>query len=61
VQQRDAIQSAKLVASIDQVSQGRFLFGVGGGWKQDEMENRGTVYASRLKRMGESTASLSSS
>jgi alkanesulfonate monooxygenase SsuD/methylene tetrahydromethanopterin reductase-like flavin-dependent oxidoreductase (luciferase family) len=28
VQQRDAIQTAKLVASIDQVSQGRFLFGV---------------------------------
>ena len=32
VQQRDTIQTAKLVASIDQVSQGRFLFGVGGGW-----------------------------
>ena len=31
IQQRDAIQTAKLVASIDQVSQGRFLFGVGGG------------------------------
>src|SRR3954471_12842943 len=51
VQQRDAIQTAKLVASIDQVSQGRFLFGVGGGWNQDEMENHGTVYASRFKRM----------
>ncbi len=37
VQQRDAIQTAKLVASIDQVSQGRFLFGIGGGWNQDEM------------------------
>ena len=53
VQQRDAIQTAKLVASIDQVSQGRFLFGVGGGWNQDEMENHGTVYASRFKRMRE--------
>jgi alkanesulfonate monooxygenase SsuD/methylene tetrahydromethanopterin reductase-like flavin-dependent oxidoreductase (luciferase family) len=31
VQPRDAIQTAKLVASIDQVSPGRFLFGVGGG------------------------------
>jgi alkanesulfonate monooxygenase SsuD/methylene tetrahydromethanopterin reductase-like flavin-dependent oxidoreductase (luciferase family) len=37
VQQRDAIHTAKLVASIDRVSQGRFLFGVGGGWNQDEM------------------------
>src|SRR6201993_1994644 len=49
IQQRDAIQTAKLVASIDQASQGRFLFGVGGGWNQDEMENHGTVYATRFK------------
>src|SRR5260370_802513 len=53
VQQRDAIQTAKLVASIDQASQGRFLFGVGGGWNQDEMEDHGTVYASPFKRLGE--------
>jgi alkanesulfonate monooxygenase SsuD/methylene tetrahydromethanopterin reductase-like flavin-dependent oxidoreductase (luciferase family) len=45
VQQRDAIQTAKQVASIDQLSQGRFLFGVGGGWNQDELENHGTIYA----------------
>jgi alkanesulfonate monooxygenase SsuD/methylene tetrahydromethanopterin reductase-like flavin-dependent oxidoreductase (luciferase family) len=32
------------------VSRGRFLFGVGGGWNQDEMENHGTVYATRFKR-----------
>ena len=51
VQQRDTIQTAKLVASFDQVSQGRFLFGVGDGWNQDEMENHGTVYATRFKRM----------
>jgi probable F420-dependent oxidoreductase len=58
VQQRDAIQTAKLVASIDQVSQGRFLFGVGGGWNQDEMENHGTVYVSRFKRMRESIEAM---
>ena len=58
VQQRDAIQTAKLVASIDQVSQGRFLFGVGGGWNQDKMENHGTVYASRFKRMRESIEAM---
>ena len=34
VQQRDPIQTAKLVASVDQVSNGRFLFGVGGGFPQ---------------------------
>ncbi len=49
VAQRDAIQTAKLVASIDQVSGGRFLFGIGNGWNQDEMENHGTIYASRHK------------
>src|SRR3954462_14273263 len=47
--QRDTIQTAKLVASIDQVSNGRFLFGIGNGWNQDEMENHGTVFASRHK------------
>ena len=58
VQQRDVIQTAKLVASIDQVSQGRFLFGVGGGWNQDEMENHGTDFASRFKRMRESIEAM---
>ena len=58
VQQRDAIQTAKLVASIDQVSQGRFLFGIGGGWNQDEMENHGTEYKTRFKRMRESIEAM---
>jgi probable F420-dependent oxidoreductase len=49
IAQRDPIQTAKLVASIDQVSGGRFLFGVGNGWNQDEMENHGTNYATRHK------------
>ncbi len=49
VNQRDPIQTAKLVASIDQVSGGRFLFGVGNGWNQDEMEDHGTVFATRHK------------
>ena len=58
IQQRDAIQTAKLVASIDQASQGRFLFGVGGGWNQDEMEDHGTVYATRFKRVRESIEAM---
>jgi probable F420-dependent oxidoreductase len=58
IQQRDPIQTAKLVASIDQVSQGRFLFGVGGGWNQDEMEDHGTVYATRFKRVRESIGAM---
>jgi probable F420-dependent oxidoreductase len=58
IQQRDPIQTAKLVASIDQVSGGRFLFGVGGGWNQDEMEDHGTVYATRFKRVRESIEAM---
>jgi len=49
VQQRDPIQTAKLVASIDQVSAGRFLFGVGSGWNAEEMEDHGTPFKSRHK------------
>jgi probable F420-dependent oxidoreductase len=56
--QRDTIQTAKLVASLDQVSNGRFLFGIGGGWNQDEMEDHGTVYATRFKRMREQVEAM---
>src|SRR5205807_9561716 len=51
--QRDTIQTAKLVASIDHVSGGRFLFGIGGGWNQDEIESHGTVFTTRFKKIRE--------
>src|ERR1700751_5317893 len=51
--QRDTIQTAKLVASIAQVSNGRFLFGIGGGWNAEEIENHGTEFTSRFKKMRE--------
>src|SRR5437667_907481 len=51
--QRDTIQTAKLVASLDQVSNGRFLFGIGGGWNAEEMEDHGTVYETRTSKMRE--------
>jgi len=56
--QRDTIQTAKLAASLDQVSGGRFLFGIGGGWNQDEMEDHGTVFATRFKRMREQVEAM---
>jgi probable F420-dependent oxidoreductase len=49
VAQRDPIQTAKQVASLDQLSGGRFLFGVGNGWNAEEMANHGTAFASRHK------------
>src|SRR3954447_21586422 len=53
VNQRDPIQTAKLVASIDQVSAGRFLFGIGVGWNAEEMEDHGTVFTTRAKLVRE--------
>ena len=49
VAQRDPIQTAKSVASLDLLSGGRFLFGVGNGWNEDEMANHGTAFATRHK------------
>jgi probable F420-dependent oxidoreductase len=53
VQQRDPIQTAKLAASIDQISGGRFLFGVGGGWNAEEMADHGTEFRTRFKLVRE--------
>src|SRR4051794_19535804 len=58
VVQRDPIQTAKLVASIDQISRGRFLFGVGGGWNAEEMADHGTAFATRFKLMRERIAAM---
>ena len=53
VVQRDPIQTAKQVASLDQISGGRLLFGIGAGWNAEEMADHGTVFASRFKLMRE--------
>jgi probable F420-dependent oxidoreductase len=42
VVERDPIITAKEVASLDLVSGGRMIFGVGVGWNREEMENHGT-------------------
>jgi probable F420-dependent oxidoreductase len=53
VPQRDPIVTAKSIASLDRLSNGRFLFGIGGGWNVDEMENHGARYETRFKLMRE--------
>lgn len=54
VVQRDPIQTAKSVASLDQIANGRFLFGIGAGWNEDEMANHGTTdFKGRFKLMEE--------
>jgi probable F420-dependent oxidoreductase len=51
--QRDTIQTAKAVASLDQVSKGRFLFGIGCGWNAEEIEDHDTVFETRTRKMRE--------
>ena len=53
VAQHHPISLAKRVASLDAISGGRFLFGVGGGWLAEEMENHGLAYADRWKVLRE--------
>jgi probable F420-dependent oxidoreductase len=53
VTQRDPIVTAKSVASLDRLSGGRFVFGIGGGWNAEEMENHGTRYDTRFKLLRE--------
>ncbi len=51
--ERDPITTAKEVASLDQLSGGRVLFGVGAGWNVEEMENHGTDARRRFGVMRE--------
>jgi probable F420-dependent oxidoreductase len=53
VPQRDVFQTAKQVASLDVFSGGRFLFGVGAGWNQPELEDHGTAFGERFAVMRE--------
>ena len=56
--QRDTLTTAKTVASLDLLSGGRFELGIGGGWNQDEMENHGTEYKTRFRKMGEQVRAM---
>jgi len=58
VVQRDPIHTAKEVATADRLSNGRLLFGVGGGWNAEEMADHGTAFGTRFKLMGERIAAM---
>lgn len=53
VVERDPIITAKEVASVDHLSGGRFLFGIGAGWNVEEMRNHGTDASKRFGLMRE--------
>ena len=49
--QRESIVTAKNVASLDMMSNGRFLFGIGGGWNVEEMNHHGVEYKTRFAQI----------
>ena len=51
--ERDPLITAKEVASLDLLSNGRVEFGIGAGWNAEEMENHGTVFETRFRLMTE--------
>ena len=51
--ERDPITTAKEVASLDMLSGGRMIFGIGGGWNAEEMENHGTNFKKRWRLLRE--------
>jgi probable F420-dependent oxidoreductase len=55
---RDAVHVAKMAASIDRSSGGRFAFGVGFGWNRDEFATHGVAFGSRHRRVREQVAAI---
>jgi probable F420-dependent oxidoreductase len=51
--ERDPIVLAKEVASLDAISNGRLILGIGGGWNAEEMENHGTDFKRRWRLLRE--------
>src|SRR5882724_8750754 len=56
--ERDVITLAKEVASLDFLSNGRVILGIGGGWNREEMEDHGTNFTTRWKRLRESIEAM---
>ena len=56
--ERDPIHTARETASLDLVSNGRFIFGIGGGWNREEMADHGTDFHTRWKLLRERTEAI---
>ena len=56
--ERATIVTAKETATVDRLSGGRFLFGIGGGWNVEEMENHGTDFKTRFKKLREQVLAI---
>ena len=58
VVERDVLTLAKEIATLDRLSGGRFIFGIGAGWLAEEMENHGVAYDNRWKVVREKILAL---
>ena len=56
--ERDPIITAKEIASLDMISGGRFIFGIGGGWNAEEMEDHGTNFKGRWRLLRENILAM---
>jgi probable F420-dependent oxidoreductase len=58
VPEHHPIALAKRVASLDSLSNGRFLFGIGAGWNAEELENHGVAFGQRWRVLRESVLAM---
>jgi probable F420-dependent oxidoreductase len=58
VVERDPIHTAREAASVDLLSNGRFIFGIGGGWNREELADHATEFGSRWKLLRERTEAI---
>ncbi|HKW07830.1 MAG TPA: LLM class F420-dependent oxidoreductase [Candidatus Dormibacteraeota bacterium] len=56
--QRDPIHTAKETASVDLISGGRLIFGIGAGWNREEMADHGTNFGTRWQLLREKTEAI---
>lgn len=56
--ERDPITTAKVIASLDMISNGRAIIGIGAGWNREEMENHGANYKNRWAIVREKVAAM---
>ena len=56
--ERDPITLAKEIASVDMISNGRFILGIGAGWNREEMENHGANYPKRWAEVREKVLAM---
>lgn len=56
--ERNALLTAKVIASLDCVSNGRTILGVGAGWLREETEAMGSVFGTRWKQLRETIEAM---